>query len=377
VRGRDNEAANSPGENSEISDDSLANRISSIVNRPVLSEPAALEKIGTGILVVLSETNGVKTYGRASTVADILADGRVIIAKWVRRLINWNGRQAPLSIWQEKIAPLVESKLAARQKTPVVRFVTEAHRILAHVSLAELAMRVPVDSHGVALWKPAERGVLPADCARCPHVPLCRELPAASGTAQLWRRLGLVDAVGVPTRRGQIVSFFSQGDGLAISAALEDERYHLDELIYDLADLDAGFRFCGEENRWAGRLAIACHRVYGQQSITGYLENGVPPKYGAGAEQIVAGVHKNPLSKHAWATDFIGVGDIDRIIIEWRSLLRQISHAPELDWPRWKALQALARAILRETESPTLTTLPPLEYHQTKRIDHRLILRRH
>jgi hypothetical protein len=326
---------------------------------------------------VLSETDGVKTYGRASTVADILADGRVIIAKWVRRLTNWNGRQAPMSVWQEKIAPLVESKLAARQKTPVVRFVTEAHRILAHISLAELTMRVPVDSHGVALWKPVERGVLPADCARCPYVPLCRELPAASGTALLWRRLGLVDAAGVPTRRGQMVSFFSQGDGLAISAALEDERYHLDELIYDLADLDAGFRFCGEENRWAGRLAIACHRIYGQQSITGYLENGVPPKYGAGAEQIVAGVHKNPLSKHAWVTDFIGAGDIDRVIIEWRSLLRQISHAPELEWPRWKALQALARAILRETESPTLTTLPPLEYHQTKRVDHRLVLRRH
>jgi superfamily II DNA/RNA helicase len=346
-------------------------------NRTILSEPAALEKIGTGILTVLSETDGIKTYGRAMTVADILADGRVIIAKWVRRLTNWNGRQAPLSVWQEKIAPLVESKLAARQKTPVVRFITEAHRILALVSLADLTMRVPVDSHGVALWKPAERGVLPADCARCPHVPLCRELPAASGTALLWRRLGLMDAAGVPTRRGQMVSFFSQGDGLAISAALEDERYHLDELIYDLADLDAGFRFCGEENRWAGRLAIACHRIYGQQSITGYLENGVPPKYGAGAEQIVAGVHKNPLSKHAWVTDFIGAGDIDRIIIEWRSLLRQISHAPELEWPRWKALQALARAILRETESPTLTTLPPLEYHQTKRIDHRLILRRH
>jgi superfamily II DNA/RNA helicase len=361
----------------EVSGNSLVDQPSSISNRSILSEPAALEKIGTGTLCVLSETEGVKTYGRATTVADILTGDRVIIAKWVRRLTNWNGRQAPLAVWHEKIAPLVESKLTARQKTPVVRFVTEANRIMAHVSLAELTLRVPVDSHGVALWKPAERGVLPADCSRCPHVALCRQLPAASGTALLWRRLGLVDAAGVPTRRGQMVSFFSQGDGLAISAALEDERYHLDELIYDLADLDAGFRFCGEENRWAGRLAIACHRIYGQQSITGYLENGVPPKYGAGAEQIVAGVHKNPLSKHAWATDFIGAGDIDRIIIEWRSLLRQIAHAPELDWPRWRSLQALARAILRETESPTLTTLPPLEYHQTKRIDHRLVLRRH
>ena len=46
---------------------------------------------------------------------------------------------------------------------------------------------------------------------------------------------------------------------------------------------------------------------------------------------------------------------------------------PDLDWPRWRALQAMAKTILNETESPTLTDLPPLEYHQTKRVDHRLI----
>jgi len=65
------------------------------------------------------------------------------------------------------------------------------------------------------------------------------------------------------------------------------------------------------------------------------------------------------------------------VIIEWRSMLRQISHAPVLDFARWTALQAMAKAFLHETESPTLTELPALEYHQTKRIDHRLIFRRH
>jgi hypothetical protein len=65
------------------------------------------------------------------------------------------------------------------------------------------------------------------------------------------------------------------------------------------------------------------------------------------------------------------------VIIEWRSMMRQIAHAPDMDCPRWKALQAAAKAILLETESPTMTDLPALEYHQTKRIDHRLILRRH
>jgi hypothetical protein len=182
---------------------------------------------------------------------------------------------------------------------------------------------------------------------------------------------------GVPTRRGRIVSFFSQGDGLAIAAALEDESYPLEELVYDLANLDGGFRFCGDDNRWAGRLANVCHEKFGLQSVPGYLENGVPPKYGVGAEQVVAAVHRDPASKHAWVTDLLGAGDIDRAIIEWRSMLRQIAHAPELEWTRWQALQSMARTILRETQSPTITDLPPLEYLQTKRVDHRLFFRRH
>jgi hypothetical protein len=345
--------------------------------KSVLSVPAALEKVGTGSLCVLSEDEHDKIYGRALTVADRLDHDRVLLAKWIRRLTNWNGRQVPLAVWEEKIVPLVKEKLA-QQKTPVASFQNEAQRILALVSIADLTMRVPVDRHGVALWKPVEREVLPADCAQCALVPVCRQLPTSTGVALLWRRLGLVDAAGVPTIRGRVVSFFSQGDGLAIAAALEDESYPLDELIYDLANLDAGFRFAGEDiNRWGGRLGIVCHEKYGLQSIPGYLENGVPPKYGAGAEQIVASVHKNPLAKQVWTTGLLGPGDVDRVIIEWRSLLRQIAHAPELAWPRWRALQAMAKTILNETESPTLTDLPPLEYHQTRRVDHRLILRRH
>jgi superfamily II DNA/RNA helicase len=344
---------------------------------PILSLPAALEKVGVGTLCVVSDDARGKTYGRSLTVAETLSQDRVIIAKWVRRLTNWNGRQASLAVWHERIVPLVEQRLAQQQNTPVVRFVEQGHKILAHVSITRLTMRVAVDSHGIALWRPVEREVLPYDCAQCSLVEVCKHLSTATGTAMLWRRLELVDNAGVPTLRGRIVSFFSQGDGLAIAAALEDNRYPLDELIYDVANLDAGFRFCGDDNRWGGRLALVCHEEYGLQSMPGYLENGGPPKYGAGAAQVVASVHKNPLNKHAWVTDLLGAGDIDRVIIEWRSLLRQIAHAPDLAWPRWRAFQAMAKAILRETESPTMTDLPPLEYHQTRRVEHRLILRRH
>jgi hypothetical protein len=324
----------------------------------------------------LSESDGHKIYGRSVTVAEHLNNDRVVLMKWVRRLTNWHGRQAPLTVWQSKIVPLVEKRFA-QLKTPVVRFENQKHKILAFVSLGELSARVPVDTHGVPIWKPIEREVLPADCAVCSLVETCRRLSTATGVAMLWRRLGLVHASGVPTRRGEIVSFFSQGDGLAIAAGLEDTSYPLEELVYDVANLDAGFRFCGSENRWAGRLAIACQQIYGIQIIPGYLENGVSPGYGAGAEQIVASVHKNPLNKTGWITESLGAGDIDRVIIEWRSMLRRISHAPKLEWDRWQKLQVLAKSILNETESPTVTDLPPLAYDQTKRIEHRLIFRRH
>ncbi|HEY5914019.1 MAG TPA: DEAD/DEAH box helicase [Verrucomicrobiae bacterium] len=343
---------------------------------PALSVPSALEKVGTGTLCVVAEGAGGQVYGRSLTVAERLSQDRVVIAKWVRRLTNWNGRQATASVWVQHIVPLIEKRLM-EQKTPMLGLVDQGHQIVARVSIAGLTMRVPVDSHGTAIWHPIERETLPYDCARCMLVPVCKQLSTATGTAMLWRRLGLVDTRGVPTLRGRVVSFFSQGDGLAIAAALEEESYPLDELIYDLANLDGGFRFCGEDNRWGGRMAIVCHERYGLLSVAGYLENGVPPKYGAGAEQVVASVHKNPLNKHLWVTDLLGAGDIDRVIIEWRSLLRQTAHAPDLDWPRWRALQAMAKGILDETESPTMTDLPALEYHQTRRVDHRLMLRRH
>jgi hypothetical protein len=341
-----------------------------------LSEPAVLEKVGHGLLSVIEEKDGRKIYGRTLMIAELISGERLLLVKWIRRQINWHGREAPLRTWESKIAPLVSDRLA-HQRTPVVRFEMTKEKILAQISLADMTLRVPVDRHHVALWKPREREVAPRDCAQCELVSTCENLGTGAGTASLWRRLGLVDQTGVPTRRGRIVSFFQQEDGLAIAAALEDERYPLDELIYDVANLDAGFRFANEEDRWSGRLPIACHRAYGMHSVPGYLENGVPPRYGSGAEQILMSVHKNPLSKTSWITPFLGAGDIDRIIIEWRSLLRQIGKAPALEWPRWTALQAMARAILNETESPTLTDLPPLDFQQTRRIEHRLILRRH
>ena len=358
--------------------------------RPALTVEAAVEKLGDGgTLVKLPDG----TFARSLTVADVLNGQQILLAKWVRKLTDWNARQTPLKAWRELVVPALEKCFVAEQ-TPVLAVeYPPAERsndgssehtaevgigaVRVVIALGKLTLKACVDAHGVALWKPPEREVFPEDCSRCPCVPLCKQLPTGTGVATIWRRLGLVDAAGVPTRRGRIVSFFHSGDGLAVAAALEDESLPIEELSYELANLHAGHRFAKGDARWDGRIAQACQKLFGPQTHTGYLDNGVPPEYGAGAEQIAADVHKDPDGKNGWTTDFLGIGDIDRMIIEWRSILRQVAHSPDLEWPRWQALKDRVKSILRETDSPTLTELPALDPTQTKRVNHQLSLRRH
>ena len=339
---------------------------------PLLQDRQSLERIEKEELISLASGD----FGRAVKVAERFGDDGIQLSRWIRRITNWHGRETRLEVWRELVVPLVE-RAFRELKQPVVRFIEEPEQILALISLGEQSVSVPVDRHGVALFKPRERDVPTEDCAGCALKVTCRALTSAAGTALLWRRLQLVEADGRPTRRGRLVSFFTGSAGLAVAAALEDATYPLEELIYDLANLDAGFRFSGYDGRFGGRLAVACRQAFGNLNVAGYLENGLPGKYGAGAESVVQAVHKNPMNKHRFVTEFLGDGDIDRVIIEWRSLLRQIVHSPELEWDRWTALQRLAKTTLNETESPTLTELPRLEVGQTRRVDHQLRFRRH
>ena len=339
--------------------------------RPALMEPEVLRRTGAGELVLLPSG---QAYGREQKVADQLNNERLDLAKWVRRLTGWRMRVVPLPLWQKKIQPLLEEKLAANQ-TPVERFRREDNRLFVQLRLGHQAVPAHVDLSGVALWRPQERQVVNPTCSGCGLYSECRELKPATGVALLWKRLKLVEENGSPTRRGRVVSFFSQSYGLGIAAALEDESLPIDELVYELANLDAGYRFGNEENRWEGRIPIACRERYGDVTVPGYLDAGLPPRYGSGAEQVIAAMHANPADKANWVTDLLGAGDIDRAVIEWRSLLRQITHAPELDWTRWIELREHAGTLLAETESPTLCELPPLEHHQQGRVDHHLRLK--
>lgn len=341
---------------------------------PFLSDPNLVEKYCSGIPVRIGKSGSHDLYHSRQVIAEVLASDKVTLSKWTQRMTGWKHRQVSKKRWNTMVLKLLHERLATRG-TPIVQVQESNGKISIIINIEELRTMAIVDRHGLALYKPEVRHVFPTECNTCPQAEICKAAPA-HGVVEQWRRLKLIDNEGQPTSRGRIVSFFTKGVGLAIAAAVEASSYDLEELIYDLANLDAGFRFAEEENRWAGRLAYVCRETYGMIHCPGYLENGIPPAYGSGAERVVAAIHKDPNCKQEWVTPTTGAGDIDRIIIEWRSLLRRIAHAPVMENSRWTELQARSRAILHEIESPTCMELPRLPYHQTRRINHRLNFRR-
>ena len=185
-------------------------------------------------------------------MAEILNDGKVLLVSGSAAWWDGTAAQATLQLWQERLVPLLESKLA-EQRTPMVRLETQAHKIVAMVSLADLPMRVPVDSYGVPFWRPYEREVLPSRlCALRPRARFADNSPPPPA----WPCFGVgwgwwTSGVGVPTLARTCGQLFLGWDGLAISAALGGyQPITWMNSIYDLANLDAGFRFAGDENRW-------------------------------------------------------------------------------------------------------------------------------
>jgi hypothetical protein len=80
----------------------------------------------------------------------------------------------------------------------------------------------------------------------------------------------------------------------------------------------------------------------------GYLRFGIPSEYGAGASEAVRGIVQHGLPRQQLLSDTLRMGDIERALLEWRSLLRHIAHAPAYAWERWTMLQDAARKTLSE-----------------------------
>jgi hypothetical protein len=208
-------------------------------------------------------------------------------------------------------------------------------------------------------------------CQDCVHRPDCLKLSPSPTLIWLWQKLHLLDKNLQLTPRGQIASQFIGPEGLAVSAALEDTTYPLSELIIELANLNAGDRFAMEEARWAGRLPMACQKAFDRFTCDGFLQDGLPIHYGSGGDEIIQCLRSGENLPAHFQYGFAQRGDIDRLWIEWKSLLRQIAHGDKLNHPRWTELQALAEKELNEYKNEVLPTFPELTVEQLKPVVHR------
>jgi hypothetical protein len=328
--------------------------------RRALTVPHMLESVGSGNLCRLRKRN---RYGRELAVATILNSGKFALVKWLKKAVHQHvlTRAAFETEIRSRLAELVSPGV-------IVEWMTRGKTVSIRVDYSNVSVKAYTDSLGKALITPPERQNLPEVCRACDQLEHDRTVSMVNSPAYAWRHLGLVERDGTPTSRGVIFSFFHGGEGLAVAAALEDETYPIGDLIFDLANIRAGPRFAGEDAPMGGRLGILCQRVYGRADYPGYLAMGVPVQYGAGASEVMRELTLDPRSRHKLASELLRHGDIERGLLEWRSLLRHIVSAPEYPLPRWGELKAAAREMAKQTASPTILDLTILAPIRQRRI---------
>lgn len=324
-----------------------------------LTLPRLLDGRGLGNLCKLP---GNGTYGRELPLATVLEEGSLAPVKWLRKLVAIKALSR--THFEENILPRLPELTGGAQISEIV---TRGRTISARLDFSSIQVNAFLDSLGAALQTPPERQAIPLVCRGCDQLEHDLNVPITASPAYAWRRLGLVEETGTPTRRGIVFSFFQGGEGLAIAAALEDETYPIADLIFDLANIRGGPRFAGEDAPMGGRLGILCQRVYERADYPGYLEMGTPMHYGSGAAEVIREVVTNPGARARLTSDSLRSGDIERALMEWRSLLRHIVHAPQLDWARWRELKEAAHHHVESSTSPALVDFPPLLAAQQRR----------
>jgi hypothetical protein len=327
--------------------------------RRALLLPRTLEGVGIGNLCRLREQG---VYGREVTVATVLPSSEIALGKWLKKATGQ--RIVPRAVFDAEILPRAGELV---RPGVIVEILARGTSIALRLDYGNVTTEACLDSHGAALIDPPQRENLPAVCRDCDQLAFDQNVTIATSPAFAWRQLGLVRADGTPTTRGAIFSFFHAGEGLAIAAALEEETYPIDELVFDLANIRAGPRFAGEDAPLGGRLGTLCQRIYKRLDFPGYLAMGVPVQYGAGAAEVVRELVSSPGSRYKLTSDILRHGDIERALIEWRSLLRHIVAAPDYKMERWRALKLAAADFAGRTTSPALIDLPPLTASQQRK----------
>jgi superfamily II DNA/RNA helicase len=310
---------------------------------PALRVPEVVSPLGPGRLGRIRDAAGFR-YGKEVTIGTLASRDRIRPAAWVRKALHLRHDEVftPEEFLQAAAPLLPFQGLRPERIVPRGR--------AAAVQLAADDLRVPAvqDRHGRWLLDPPRRRV-----AVKRDVHYTRENgdtwnPPAGSAARAWRTLGLVDAEGRPTARGRVFSRFQAGEGLVVAAALEKPDYPVELLVCHLANLRGGPRFAELDGRGSDRLAMVSREAYGHVDFPGYLSAGLCEGYGEATWEAIE--HYTHHGLRDLRPHNISVGDIERAILEWQSLLRHIVHAPDPRVPRWADLQTAAREALKDPQ---------------------------
>lgn len=349
--------------------------------RPALSVAKTLSGIRVGSLCRIYK-DGRRTYGREVPLARFPNEsnsGEVVLLKWVQKGLRtyfketgnrrrYLGEKWTLDSFEKEILPLLPVLTSGGHYLDLVE---RKGLIYARVDYEQGEIFAWFDKAGNALLNPPLRKTTHAPLEEFSRKNDHREAEPESGKrlslAEIWYRLQLIDNRGRPTRRGILFSFFNHGEGLALAAALEDESYPLDDLIFDVANLRAGHRFDRLGNA-SGRLQMVCRQAYRGANYEGYLKKGVPVEYGEGASEILRELADDPAVKYRMIDEELRTGDIERVNLEWLSLLRFIAAAPDCDWERWLDFRSRVSDYLKSRPKPRRSfDIPPLTREQKTR----------
>ena len=82
------------------------------------------------------------------------------------------------------------------------------------------------------------------------------------------------------------------------------------------------------------------------QGNPGQLREGMPLEYGAGAAEMLRECETHAAHVQHLLDDRLNRGNLERVRLEWHSLLNHLAHAHAFPWERWRALQSAARRKL-------------------------------
>jgi len=95
----------------------------------------------------------------------------------------------------------------------------------------------------------------------------------------------------------------------------------------------------------------------------------LPLEYGEGGVDFIRERALVQSLTHGEGED-LATGDVERLVIEWKSLLDLVVHAPSLGIGRWQELQVMAKKLGGgQAQASELPVLPELPVRQRRRFE--------